>query len=335
MAIREGRWDCQYCGSSRILGRDKLCPGCGRPRPEGTTFYLSDDAPIITDGTLLEQAKAGADWLCEYCGASNAASAEKCQQCDAQRGEARQQEVKEFKAGAVPQAGDQARDLPPMAASLAAGPSSSVPAAPPAWRKAWPLLLGVVALLCVCSFLFFQTSESRATVTGLSWEREIEVEALEWVEEEDWSLPSEAELISEEEAIYRTEQEKVGERTYVCGQRDLGNGFFEDVECTEPIYEDKAEYRTRYTYRIRKWQVTRTEEAGGQDQSPRWPALSLGRNEREGERNERYEVHFETEEGQRHTVSVAESRWRDFAVGQRYLLEINGLGQAEVVRQLR
>ena len=36
MAIREGRWDCQYCGTTGIPGREKVCPNCARSRPEGT-----------------------------------------------------------------------------------------------------------------------------------------------------------------------------------------------------------------------------------------------------------------------------------------------------------
>ena len=43
MAIREGRWDCQYCGTTGIPGREKVCPNRARSRPEGTNIYLPDD----------------------------------------------------------------------------------------------------------------------------------------------------------------------------------------------------------------------------------------------------------------------------------------------------
>ena len=47
MAIREGRWDCQYCGTKGALGRHKACPVCTAPRERGTKFYLPKDAKII------------------------------------------------------------------------------------------------------------------------------------------------------------------------------------------------------------------------------------------------------------------------------------------------
>src|SRR5687768_5192204 len=100
MAVREGRWDCQRCGSTGLYGRQQICPGCGSPRPEGIKFYMTDDAPMITEQKVIEQAKAGADWICQYCGASNNALAVKCQQCEAQKGEARSQKVQEYKGGA-------------------------------------------------------------------------------------------------------------------------------------------------------------------------------------------------------------------------------------------
>ncbi|MBA3530841.1 MAG: hypothetical protein H0T73_02815 [Ardenticatenales bacterium] len=325
-AVREGRWDCQRCGSTGLFGRDKICHGCGSPRPEGVKFYMTDDAPVITDQKVVEQAKAGADWICQYCGASNPALADKCQQCEAPKGQARTQGVKEYK-GAAPKDG---KETPaPAAQALAAAPTSSAP-----WAKyAIPLGIGAFVLFCcfAMSFVFFNTSQTTGTVESFSWERTIEVEELQTVEETGWDVPSDARVIHEEEAVRSTEQTQVGERTYVCGQRDLGNGFFEDVECTEPIYESEEVYDTQYTYEVEKWVEVETERASGNNQDPYWPEIFLTDEQREGDRAETYTVHLEDESGEDYEVNVSLGRWDDFDVGDELTLEVNGFGAAELV----
>ena len=85
MAIREGRWDCQYCGTKGNLGRDKSCGNCGRSRPEGTKFYLPEGAEEVTDQRLIEQAESGPDWVCAFCASSNKSNATSCGSCGAAR----------------------------------------------------------------------------------------------------------------------------------------------------------------------------------------------------------------------------------------------------------
>ena len=95
MAIREGRWDCQYCGNIGNLGRHRNCQNCGHSRPEGTKFYLADDSEV-TDKKLQRQALVGPDWICEYCRTSNAVDIAVCGSCGAARDETSPvQDVKE------------------------------------------------------------------------------------------------------------------------------------------------------------------------------------------------------------------------------------------------
>ncbi|HEX8432380.1 MAG TPA: zinc finger protein, partial [Longimicrobium sp.] len=86
MAIREGRWDCPSCGSTGIFGRHVECLSCGKPRPGGVRFYLSDDAPVLVDPERIAEARAGADWVCEHCAATNRATHPDCEGCGAPRG---------------------------------------------------------------------------------------------------------------------------------------------------------------------------------------------------------------------------------------------------------
>jgi len=132
MAIREGRWDCPSCGSKSVYGRHVDCPGCGKPRSAGTRFYLTDDAPVITDTAQLAEAKAGADWVCEHCGASTRATETECGGCSAARGTSPSQPVIDYGPGQVPRSGDAppARAVaPPPAAEPAGSPPAPGPAA--------------------------------------------------------------------------------------------------------------------------------------------------------------------------------------------------------------
>jgi hypothetical protein len=238
MAVREARWDCQYCGTKGILGRHKACSNCGRSRPENTKFYLAEDAPEVTDAKLVDQAKLGSDWVCAFCASSNPANVDVCQACGAPREvTSAVQQVKDYGLGEAPTEGDMAEPTAP------ARPVTETAAQK---NKALPILgaIGGLLLLCLCLFLaftFFGDKSTEATVAGFSWERAVAVEAFQAVTEEDWAVPDGGRLLDQREDIHHyiqvlshyetrqrqvSEQVQVGVRTYVCGQRDLGNGFF-------------------------------------------------------------------------------------------------------------
>jgi hypothetical protein len=361
MAVREGRWDCQYCGTKEILGRHTVCTSCAKSRPEGTKFYLADEAAEVSETKQLKEAQLGADWVCQYCASSNRADRTSCQHCGAAREESSpQQQVQNFKAGEAPRSGDM--DLEAMARPM------TQPAKPAGlrWNRAVLGIGGLVGLLflCIClcgGYFLFSEKEVDVTVAEIRWQRTIQVEAYRTVVEEDWSVPAGGRTISQREAIhhydsvlvgYETQQREVseqvqtGSRTYVCGQRDLGNGYFEDVECSEPIYETQYRteteqvpiyeqvpvYQTEYSYEIEKWVVDRTEEAAGTERQTNWPAVTLAENEREGQRTEAYQVVFVDEEGKAYEMTFTEGEWLAFERGGRYQLKVTRLGEpVEVV----
>lgn len=125
MAIREGRWDCPSCGSTGIYGRHVDCPGCNKPRPAGIRFYLSDDAPVVTNPEQLREARAGADWACEHCGASNRATEDNCLGCGAERGTSPTQPVRDYDLAGVPRSGK--ADVAAGGARRLAGPADGTP----------------------------------------------------------------------------------------------------------------------------------------------------------------------------------------------------------------
>src|SRR5881628_1312412 len=85
MAIREGKWRCPYCSVAN-RGAAMACSGCGATRDKGVAFFLDDDAEEVTDAALIARARAGADWLCTFCGDANAPERDHCRNCGAERG---------------------------------------------------------------------------------------------------------------------------------------------------------------------------------------------------------------------------------------------------------
>ncbi|MGD2078354.1 MAG: zinc finger Ran-binding domain-containing protein, partial [Chloroflexota bacterium] len=319
-------------------------------------FYLADDEALVEDEALLEQASKGPDWVCAFCGTSNASERDTCRSCGAARdADSQQQAVTDFGVGQAPTTGDMTVEERP----------AKKEAAPKADNRLKFILAGVAALAVLCVglvviFLVFGGRETGAEVSGFEWQRTVAVESFQTVEEEDWSVPEGGRIKSQREEIhhyddvldhYETrqrqvqEQVQVGTEQYVCGQRDLGNGFFEDIQCDRPIYETQSRtetyeepiyrqepvYQTLYVYDIDKWTVVRTEEASGRDHSPMWPRSDLTSDEREGETTELYVVVFTDEEGESHRWETTLDRWQALEMGQEVLLEFDTFGNLEEV----
>ncbi|HYR11380.1 MAG TPA: hypothetical protein VEQ60_26600 [Longimicrobium sp.] len=344
MAIREGRWDCPTCGNKGLLGRELSCSGCGNRRPEGIKFYLPDDAAEVTDAARLAEARAGADWICEHCGVSARAGMDRCPGCGAERGSSPTQQTHEHRF-----------DEP------AQEPVRTLAATPPKRRRGWK---GPAALVAIVGGLVWWNGpkEVTATVAAKDWSRAIEVQEYRTVQEEDWSVPQGGRQKRSYRAIrdyrqvldhYETKTRQVSERvqsgtrTYTCGQRDMGNGYFEDVTCTEPVYETNYRqetyqdpvyrrepiYDTRYAYEIEKWLPDDTAWARGDGaKEPTWPAVTIGRNEREGARIQRYVLRFTDDDGKTYEEEVTADQFQRYRQGQPVKLRMKrGGGDVEIV----
>ncbi len=444
MAIREGRWDCPSCGSKSVYGRHVDCPGCGKPRPAGIRFYLTDDAPVITDAAQLAEAAAGADWICEHCGASTRATQTDCGGCGAARGTSPSQPVIDYASANVPRSGDgMAADIPVPDATPAAGPpdppspappAESTPAAPGpsepsepsgetlaapapagtapatnppagvapspptpeepltartavlgcAWG-CWPVWATLLALAFGVVDNWNDARRARleaaridpGTVVDVRWERTIDLQQRAVVEGESFSLPDSVQVLSQRRAVERydeqfagyttetrqvergtrtgtgsrtrtrevSERVRTGSRTSVCGQRDRGNGYFEDIECEEPVYETQTHtetyeepttytepdyetvteqvpvyrsvpvYGTLYRWRGPQWQPLPPVVARGGTDPPAWPEVAPAPNRRVAGRKERYSVVVRSRRGTE-TFELPAEQWARHRVGQ-------------------
>jgi hypothetical protein len=289
MAIRVGRWDCFVCGNVGILGPETHCTDCGSSRPKDVVFYLPEDAKVVKDKEELAKAKAGADWVCSYCNGHNKTDAIVCSTCGNDKSEKEDEalEVRELTLDEVPNSG-------------ARGISRSKETPKKLDKKAgfWKYILGASGLGGVFWWLFAFSTVIQVPVVEMYWERQIEVLEYKQVQEEEWELPSEATNTESFQAIHhyrkdiigyntetRTVQKKVGTRRVVCGQKDQGNGYFEDIYCNEPIYENVQEeyeapiyketpiYKTKYRYNIYRWLPNQPLMASGSNERVNWPTV--------------------------------------------------------------
>lgn len=319
--IRVGRWDCFVCGHVGNLGPETHCTNCNATRPKDVVFYLPDDAKVVKKEDELEEAKAGEDWICSYCSSHNKTASGICSTCGNDREtEDKTLDIREISLEDLPNKG--ARGVERV---------TERPTIPASDKKTnfWRYILGATGLGGVFWWLFSFSTTIDVPVTEMYWEREIEVLEYKEVQEEDWQIPQGARDVQQFQAIHhynkellgyetkiRTKQVKVGEEDYVCGQKDLGNGYFEDIICQRPIYETREEeyqapiykevpeYRTKYKYYIFRWKDINPIVASGSSQRVRWPDE---RPEMEnqpdryklGDRKEKYLFWIETNKGEK------------------------------------
>jgi hypothetical protein len=222
----EMRWQCSTCQHEN-LGRHKKCRGCGKPKGR-ERFY---DAPgtetptvadAVTDPDLVEQAEAGPDWECVYCGGHGRRDNGECINCGSKQGDSREHETK-WDDGTVGPAAEGKTELEELQAEdakvkeeIAAEATEEVvgyrtapkrkvapkpvaveplPAIP--MRSPFPVRLAafgtlVAILLGVGGWLIFRTRVVEATVTALSWQHTVHVERYQVVRDEGFDPPGDA-----------------------------------------------------------------------------------------------------------------------------------------------
>ena len=336
MAVYVGRWDCTSCGYKGVLGPERECSNCGADRPKNVQFYMADEQDIVQDPEVLKKAQSGPDWACSYCGENNKAFETNCKSCGNNRNAAQGDKnlaVKTYATKDVPRSGDNTRRKKVEQAQAPKVPRKIN-------RKGCLIALAILAILV---FIFGQSSEIFVTVEGFEWQRSIAVEEHKKVEESDWKLPSGGTLISSSREIHhynsildhyetrtRTQTRVVGTEEYVCGKKDMGNGYFEDEYCTrditeqyeeeyeEPVYRKEPVYQTKYRYSIYRWKPISPIVTSGKDQNARWGdtrRVAAESTLREGKRTEMYAVMVRDEKNETHRHEIPKQKWESLEIG--------------------
>ena len=340
-----GYWDCPICGTKEIRGDVTNCPSCGRARGE-VKFYMKgysegetreENERADVEYLSEEQAKyvsKNPDWYCSFCNSLNSDNAETCSNCGASRAdsEANYFEMLQKK---------QERE----AAEYAAQPQIAQ-AQPKASRK--PLIIIACVLLAIIGvFVWLNGNKTSGDlkVTALNWVRNINVEENRMFSESGWELPAGAEQTDARNEIHHYDS-VLDHYEYVDVQRsrqvvdhyetyytysDNGNGTFSEVAherpvytteyytetVQQPVYVQVPRYQTKYYYNIWRWTPSRDVTASGDDHNAAWPEVTLGENEREGQKAEKYTFTAEHQKENKaaETYRLAESDWLNLNVG--------------------
>ena len=344
-------WTCPRCGA-RNPGPKKSCSGCGAPQPQDVAFHQAAQEDLIQEEDEIARAKKGPDIHCPYCGARNPADAKTCSQCsgDLTEGQARE-------TGAVVGAH---RDQPaPEIACPSCGamnPATTlhcskcgaplgekqqpVPVTKqPATSGCSPVLYAVgavgIAIIALIIFLLVRTKDVVGTVEAASWTRSIAIEAFGPADYEGWldEIPNDAEVGDCAEKVHHVQDSPAPGSREICGTpytKDTGSGYGEVVQDCE--YEVTADW---CQYTVQEWRVVDTMKQSGQGMTPEWPVLQLQSVQREGQRQENFEVQFDAD-GNRYTYSTSRLEdYQRFQPGTRWILKVNQLGGVNSVEPAR
>jgi len=347
----ELEWTCPACGT-RNPGSQKLCGGCGGAMPEDVQFELPEGAELDTSKETAAKVAAGPDIHCPYCGTRNPATAKHCSQCGGalDGGERRKKGrvMGAFKKGPVAEVrcphcgamnpgtarkckscgGVLAREKAKVSAARP-GRTGMPTAAPPKKRS---LAFGCVAvafvvLVIVGIMVTRGCSQSGGVVQSVSWTYSIDVEGLAPATSSGWldEIPAGAEIGQCTEKVRTIEAEPVPGAIEVCGTPyvvDTGTGQGEVVQDCE--YHVMGKW---CTYTVLQWtKGVREVVAEGSDFDPFWPELRLNRNEREGERSERYTVEFLSDDRNYNYHPRSLEEFRRFEIGSQWDITTNALG---------
>lgn len=282
--IIETRWHCPSCGADN-LGRDMKCTACSAPKDESSQYVVDESAAEVRDQALLEDARAGAHWVCAYCEKQNRGRKDICGFCGV----------------------DQATGKRP--------PKPEAPPPLPTPKKKPNLLLGcgilLGAVVGVLALLIWIGLMGRidAKVVALKWEQQAHLHERTLMNKDGWQdeVPSDAfdsscerkqrttrQVVDRYRTVNRTRSVKYQSGTREeCREvtKDLGNGFasqqtvcknvpvydYRDEHYTEqePVYRTEPVYDQYCRYKRFEWPTIRTVSRTGEGHGGySWPPTS-------------------------------------------------------------
>ena len=326
MPTYEMFWDCEACGTTKLLGKShRYCPNCGSPQDDERRYFPAENEKVAVEDHIF----VGVDRTCEACGTANAATAKHCVSCGAGMEGAEEVELQ-----ASVEAGKQSGKRASSRSSSSSAPPPRAKAAKKSFVSQRNVVIAVAALLAAIVALLLWSKPTQVTVNEHSWLREVDVQQYSSVNEGAWcaSMPASAYSVSRSVRQNGTGSVPDGEDCYedcTTTNSDNGDGTFSQDEtcsttCTttyreEPVYEDWCDYT------IDRWVVIDTVKTAGNSLSPDpyWASptvtgcAQLGCT-RVGEKRGTYTVDLTDPEGQSHSCELEQNIWASMPVSARY-----------------
>lgn len=361
----EGFWDCKYCGKMKIRGGIEECPNCGKIRDENTIFYFNRTKIQYVSDEKSANINRNPDWVCDYCNQLNSDDNTNCIACGASRTAKslnyfENRKKKEQQIIGKSQYEEDCKSTNCNSFNVDYSNKKTFSFKEFLSLHLYHLLLALITLVGIAGLIFLLIpKEQELIVKEMSWQRSIDIERYQTVNESDWSLPTGARLnysqkeFSHYEQVldhYETKTREVskqrisGYEEYVTGYKDLGNGYFEEITSTRPVYEtyyeteiyqdpvyrDEPVYKTKYYYEIDKWLYERSVKTSGVDKSPYWGDICLAFDERISNKTEAYSIIGLNNKEKEKIVSLSYDDWNSLEVGQTVKVKLS-LGHGKIV----
>lgn len=293
-------WDCDHCGTKRLLGKSQRhCPECGAKQNPDKRYFPPEGSETRVEGHTYE----GADSLCPACDAPMGAKVKSCMNC-----------------GAPMDGSQQVRGV--MAApAVAAAPK------PRNWKKLGLIAAAVLVVIFGIWFVVFRTKDAVVKVTAHEWSRAIAIEEFSDQLQESWrdTMPADARSPMCRMKQKSTRQVADGE-TCRDDKIDKKDGTFEVVtKCTPKTRSEPIEAEW-CTYTITRWHEVDVRKVGGTGLSLAWPTMDLPPPtaaavpgaRRQGRKTETRSLRF----GNTRCDDVSDAIWRKYTDGQAAKVEV-------------
>ncbi len=354
-----GYWDCMQCSNTHIPGNLDTCPCCGK-RVDKDTRYINNGEREYVEETPTNKVSRRPKWVCNYCEQLNPDETNVCVSCGAIRDSSNLDYFQNKAKQKTKVSNNEVTNSVPKNTEERTNNSWNNISSSKFNLTSILMAISGVAIAALVIFLIafaIMPKEVELKVNSFSWERNISVEKYKPVQESDWNLPTDANLIRTSLEVYSynrvldhyetktrqvAKERIIGYKEVEVGKKDLGNGYFEietrnepvyetyyeDEKYQEPVYRNEPIYRTKYYYEIYRWLFERNVKTSANDREPYWGELNLLDDEREGNKTQTYNIIGTDKKGKERTFCVDYECWKSLEKGATYKFEVDILNNA-------
>ena len=323
--VYEMQWDCQYCGTKKLLGKThRFCPNCGASQNPDTRYFPSDEEKVAVEDHIY----VGRDLICGACNDLNSASSDYCGQCGAPLAEAEEAAVFDPQTVDNPyESRDPVREKFDAEMKRVGGRKKKKNDKPRVNLRLIALVAFVFTVIAIGVFVLMQTENADFVVTGHEWSREIEVEKYDTRIVEGWH-DSQVYTYLDNPTLQSCAEKQRGTKTVPYEECrivpvDKGDGTYEEREICETKYRKVPNYEDWCTWRGQRWDYSYSASTYGYSlsETPHWREINLrceGHRrigcERERQRIEAYTVFYRSDENISYSCDFAQDVWETIPV---------------------
>ncbi len=332
--IYEMLWDCEFCGSKKLLGKThRHCPNCGATQDPNRRYFPSDSEKVAVQDHIYH----GVDKVCPFCQTPNGAKATFCGNCGGSLDGAKDVIKRSSQIVGASPTEDSVQNAKVDINAQKTGETQNQAAAKtneskwikdhpktPKW-VVWTLsTLGVGTVGFVLLGVLW-TEKVNLKLTQHEWNRSIDIEQFKPVSDSSWcdSMPNDAYSVDRRSEVRSYNQVADGEECHTV-KSDNGDGTYSESESCSTKYRSEPVYDSKCYYKVDRWAFERlaTSSGVGLETEPYWPdptyrscSGSIGC-ERLGGRKEKYLVFFEEVDGEtageKHDCEFDQGKWKTY-----------------------